>query len=64
MTEAEQAAVDYMADALSGAPPVQVAKSLETAEFYFRDVPETQRREAIIKAAACAVARKMNGEMP
>ena len=59
MTDAEQAAINYLSDKLSGESPMQVAKSLETAEFYFRDVPEHQREQAIIDAAARAVAREI-----
>ena len=56
MTREEQAAVDYMADVLSGASALQIAKSLETAEFCFCDVPEDGRRQAIFDAAVQAVA--------
>ena len=56
MTREEQAAIDYMADVISGASALQIAKSLETAEFCFRDVPEDDRKKAIFDAAVRAVA--------
>ena len=56
MSREEQAAVDYMSDVLSVASAVQIAKSLETAEFCFRNVPEEGRRQAIFDAALQAVA--------
>jgi hypothetical protein len=56
MTREEQAAIDYLADVISGASALQIAKSLETAEFCFRDVPEDNRRKAIFDAAVKAVA--------
>ena len=62
MTREEQAAVDYMADVISGASALQVAKSLETAEFYFRDVPEFDRRKAIFDAAVKAVANDLKNQ--
>jgi hypothetical protein len=59
MTREEQAAVDYTADVISGASALQVAKSLETAEFYFRDVPDCDRRKAIFDSAVKAVANDL-----
>jgi hypothetical protein len=56
MTREEQAAIDYLADVLSGASALQIAKSLETAEFHFRNVPECDRGQAIFNAAVKAVA--------
>ena len=56
MTREEQAAIDYMSDVISVASDLQIAKSLETAEFCFRDVPEDDRRKAIFDAAVRAVA--------
>jgi hypothetical protein len=65
MTRQEQAAVDYLADVISGASALQIAKSLETAEFCFRDVPDCDREKAIFDAAAKAVATdlKNNSEI-
>ena len=60
MTREEQAAIDYMADVISGASALQIAKSLETAEFCFRDVPECDRGQAIFDAAVKAVATSLS----
>lgn len=54
MTPAEQASVDYVHDMIFEGP-VQAAKSLEIAETYFEHLPQPERREAIIQAAANAV---------
>jgi hypothetical protein len=59
MTREEQAAVNYMADVISGASALQIAKSLETAEFCFRDVLDSDRKQAIFDAAVQAVATDM-----
>lgn len=57
MTPAEQAAVDFVADQFDDeATAVERAKSRETAEFYFRDIPEAERQTAILSAAARVVA--------
>lgn len=61
MTPSEQAAVNYMADVLdTSASAAQRAQSLEIAEIYFEQIPEAERRKAIVRAAAEAVARSMN----
>lgn len=61
MTPAEQAAINYMADVVdTSVSLLQRAKSLEIAEIYFEQIPEAERRKAIVRAAAEAVARSMN----
>ena len=59
MTRQQQAAANYMADVILGASALKIAKSLETAEFYFRDVPDCDRRKAIFDAAVKAVANDL-----
>lgn len=59
ITPAEQAAVNYVADKLSGESAIQCAISLECAEFHFRHIPECDRQQAIIQAAANAVAESL-----
>ncbi len=61
MNPAQQAAIDYLHDAMF-ADPVQAAKSLEIAEAYFEHVPEAERREAITQAAAKAVGDDLTRE--
>ena len=61
ITPAEQAAIDYVADKLDrNATSVQIAKSLEVAEYHYRHVPEANRQQAIVSAAAKAVARELH----
>ncbi len=54
-----EAAIAYVADSIFGASTIQLAKSRETAEFHFRDVPDSEREAAIIDAAAFATSEAM-----
>ena len=60
MTDAEQAAVDYVAAKIENVDPLLIAVTLECAEFHFRHIPENQRQAAIVAAAAKVVARTIN----
>jgi hypothetical protein len=53
-----------LADVISGASALQIAKSQETAEFNFRDVPEFDRKQAIYDAAVKAVASDLKNNAP